>query len=135
VTRTGPREGGPDQHSRAARSGADDTTAPGHGHGAPTACPSCGLGFGGVTAFDRHRIRVPSPLDPDPPTNRCASAVEMAGRGLAPDDLGVWHQAPPQTAFLAYGVAPGAIEGGGLGTGPGAPELANPIRETGTRAS
>ena len=64
-------------------------------------CSKCGAFFGGVTAFDMHRVG-----DYNPGAGRrCRTAVEMAQRGLFRDDTGKWCNRGPKSILAQRGVA------------------------------
>ena len=46
-------------------------------------CPACGLYFGGVSAFDDHRVGVAG-------DRRCLSQPEMSEKGMRQDQRGYW---------------------------------------------
>jgi hypothetical protein len=56
--------------------------------GSKCLCRACGAVFGGLRAFDTHRLgtyRVPG-------DRRCLSAASMSDAGLVQDERGIWRQ-------------------------------------------
>lgn len=71
----------------------------------------CGRTFGGLTAFDTHRISMTGKPGYDPEYDwRCATDAELSARGLSLTSKGVWSREAP--AWI--GTAPRAAAGTGI---------------------
>lgn len=71
-------------------------------------CRACGRDFGGITAFDRHRVGKYTRKGPDY-GRRCLTEEEMLAAGLWITSRGTWGgETPPETAFAGYGIAKSA---------------------------
>jgi hypothetical protein len=55
--------------------------------------PGCGRAFGGLTGFDRHRIKTSRAAVDVEYDSRCATDAELTADGFHQDERGVWRQA------------------------------------------